>query len=107
MYGGVCTAGLCDRVEIEVSSNPDDTAAICKAITSGYFFNTAQLQRTGDYKTIKQAQQVQIHPSSFLFGQDLPRWVVYHELVYTTKEFMRQVIEVCVRAACCVLVARR
>lgn len=34
-----------------------------------------------------------IHPNSSLF-EDLPRWVIYHELVYTTKEFMRQTIEI-------------
>ena len=30
----------------------------------------------------------------FLFSQELPKWVVYHELVLTTKEFMRQVIAI-------------
>lgn len=38
-------------------------------------------------------QGVTIHPNSSLF-EDLPRWVLYHELVFTTKEFMRQVIEI-------------
>ena len=31
-----------------------------------------------------------IHPSSSLF-QHQPQWVVYHELVLTTKEYMREV----------------
>ena len=31
-----------------------------------------------------------IHPSSALFGKS-PQWVVYHELVQTTKEYMREV----------------
>jgi len=34
-----------------------------------------------------------VHPNSSLF-EDLPRWVIYHELVFTTKEFMRQIIEI-------------
>ena len=34
-----------------------------------------------------------IHPSSSLH-QSQPRWVVYHELVFTTKEFMRQIVEI-------------
>lgn len=38
-------------------------------------------------------QSVTIHPNSALF-EELPRWVLYHELVFTTKEFMRQVIEI-------------
>ena len=24
----------------------------------------------------------------------MPKWVIYHELVFTTKEFMREIIEV-------------
>jgi hypothetical protein len=28
------------------------------------------------------------------FSQELPRWLVYHELVFTSKEYMRQVLEI-------------
>lgn len=38
-------------------------------------------------------QTVMIHPNSALF-EELPRWVIYHELVFTSKEFMRQVTEI-------------
>lgn len=34
-----------------------------------------------------------IHPNSSLF-EELPRWVLYFELVFTTKEYMRQVTEI-------------
>jgi pre-mRNA-splicing factor ATP-dependent RNA helicase DHX16 len=86
-------AGLLERVEIEPTSSLDDHEAIRKAVTSGFFYHTAQLQRTGQYRTLKSKQNVQIHPTSALF-QQLPKWVLYHEVVYTTKEFMRQVIEI-------------
>lgn len=39
---------------------------------------------------MKQQQTVFIHPNSSLF-EEQPRWLLYHELVLTTKEFMRQV----------------
>ncbi|XP_057814918.2 pre-mRNA-splicing factor ATP-dependent RNA helicase DEAH1 isoform X2 [Cryptomeria japonica] len=84
--------GLLERVEIEPSSNLNDLESIKKSITSGYFYHTAKLQKNGSYRTIKNPQTVHIHPSSGL-SQVLPRWVVYYELVYTTKEYMRQVIE--------------
>ena len=84
--------GLVERVEIEMVSS-DDTIAIGKAITSGYFYNTARLSKSGGYKTVKHNQTVTIHPNSSMF-EDLPRWVIYHELVLTTKEFMRQVIQI-------------
>ncbi|XP_054805556.1 pre-mRNA-splicing factor ATP-dependent RNA helicase DEAH1-like isoform X1 [Prosopis cineraria] len=85
-------AGLLERVEIELTSNEGDPDAIKKSITSGFFPHSARLQKNGSYRTIKHPQTVHIHPSSGL-SQVLPRWVVYHELVLTTKEYMRQVTE--------------
>ncbi|KAI3773381.1 hypothetical protein L1987_47908 [Smallanthus sonchifolius] len=84
--------GLLERVEIELTSNPGDLEAIKKSITSGYFPHSAKMQKNGSYRTVKHPQTVYIHPSSGL-AQVLPRWVVYHELVLTTKEYMRQVSE--------------
>ncbi|XVF50023.1 hypothetical protein PTKIN_Ptkin04bG0062300 [Pterospermum kingtungense] len=84
--------GLLERVEIELVSSPNDLEAIKKAITSGFFPHSARLQKNGSYRTVKHSQTVYIHPSSGL-AQVLPRWVVYHELVLTTKEYMRQVTE--------------
>lgn len=85
--------GLLERVEIEPSSSPNDIEAIKKAITSGFFYHTGKLQKNGSYRTVKNPQTVHIHPSSGL-SEVLPRWVVYFELVNTTKEYMRQVIEI-------------
>ncbi|PIA63012.1 hypothetical protein AQUCO_00200792v1 [Aquilegia coerulea] len=84
--------GLLERVEIELSSNENDLDAIKKAITSGFFHHSAKLQKSGAYRTVKNPQTVHIHPTSGL-AQVLPRWVIYHELVLTTKEYMRQVTE--------------
>ncbi|XP_071731559.1 pre-mRNA-splicing factor ATP-dependent RNA helicase DEAH1 [Rutidosis leptorrhynchoides] len=84
--------GLLERVEIELTSNPGDLEAIKKAITSGYFPHSAKMQKNGSYRTVKHPQTVYIHPNSGL-AQVLPRWVVYHELVLTSKEYMRQVSE--------------
>ncbi|KAG9472399.1 hypothetical protein GDO78_019824 [Eleutherodactylus coqui] len=81
--------GLMARIEIELTSCEGDTVPIRKAITAGYFYHTARLTRSG-YKTVKQQQSVFIHPNSSLH-EEQPRWVIYHELVFTTKEFMRQV----------------
>ncbi|XP_034244398.1 pre-mRNA-splicing factor ATP-dependent RNA helicase DHX16 [Thrips palmi] len=85
--------GLMERVEIEIASAEGETVNIRKAITAGYFYHIARLSKGGQYKTVKHNQTVMIHPNSMLF-EDLPRWILYHELVFTTKEFMRQVIEI-------------
>ncbi|KAI0754937.1 pre-mRNA splicing factor [Daedaleopsis nitida] len=91
-------AGLCERVEIVVENNPNtnDTTPIQKAITAGYFYNTAQLQKSGDsYRTLKTNQTVYIHPSSSLFNHTPPiKTVLYYELVMTSKSYLRQVMEI-------------
>lgn len=85
--------GLMERVEMEIVSGISETINIRKAITSGYFYHVARLSKAGNYKTAKHNQTVSIHPNSSLF-QELPRWVLYHELLYTTKEYMRQITEI-------------
>ncbi|KAF8909004.1 pre-mRNA splicing factor [Gymnopilus junonius] len=91
-------AGLCERVEVVIESNPNsnDIMPVQKAITSGYFYNTAQLQKSGDsYRTLKTNHTVYIHPSSSLFQHQPPvKTVLYYELVMTTKSYMRQVMEI-------------
>ncbi|XP_023172498.1 pre-mRNA-splicing factor ATP-dependent RNA helicase DHX16 [Drosophila hydei] len=85
--------GLMQRVEIDMVSCLPETINVRKASTAGYFYHVARLSKGGHYKTIKHNQTVMIHPNSSLF-EELPRWVLYHELVFTSKEYMRQVIEI-------------
>lgn len=85
--------GLCERVEVDPNtSSPEDIEATLKAVTAGFFYNTARLGKSGDYETVKQRRTVYIHPSSVLAKEEpLPGWVVYFELAFTSKEYMRQV----------------
>eukprot|EP00658_Telonema_sp_P-2_P015087 TRINITY_DN1577_c0_g1_i6.p2 TRINITY_DN1577_c0_g1~~TRINITY_DN1577_c0_g1_i6.p2 ORF type:complete len:223 (+),score=48.82 TRINITY_DN1577_c0_g1_i6:225-893(+) len=88
-------AQLMERTEVEMISNPTEIKKICKAIASGFFYNAAKLGRTGDYKTVKNQQTVHVHPQSCLFQKEVPpRWLIFHELVYTSKEYMRNIIEI-------------
>ncbi|CAB03845.1 putative pre-mRNA-splicing factor ATP-dependent RNA helicase mog-4 [Caenorhabditis elegans] len=84
--------GLLERVEIETKSSTD-TIKIRKAITAGYFYNVSKLDNTGHYKTVKHKHTTHPHPNSCLF-EETPRWVVYFELVFTSKEFMREMSEI-------------
>ena len=87
-----CKEGLCERVEIELLSPCQDIDVICKSIASGYFYNSAKYSKSGDYKTVKNQHTVYIHPSSVLAKEeDPPKWLIYHELAFTTKEYMRMV----------------
>ncbi|PIC47449.1 hypothetical protein B9Z55_006805 [Caenorhabditis nigoni] len=84
--------GLLERVEIELKSSTD-TIKIRKAITAGYFYNVSKLDNSGLYKTVKHKHTTYPHPNSCLF-EETPRWVVYYELVFTSKEFMREMSEI-------------
>ena len=79
--------------EENMNENKDINDNIRKAIISGFFFNCACLNKDGIYRTIKNPHVVNIHPTSILFKQN-PKYIVYHELIYTTKEYMRYCIEV-------------
>ncbi|GMK58825.1 hypothetical protein CspeluHIS016_0602670 [Cutaneotrichosporon spelunceum] len=84
-------ASLCDRVEVVIESLPNEVVPIQKAITAGYFYNTARLDKGGSYRTTKNNHTVYLHPSSGLIGmQPPPRFILYYELVLTSKEYMRQ-----------------
>ncbi|KAH0627004.1 hypothetical protein JD844_002358 [Phrynosoma platyrhinos] len=76
--------------KLDVVSCGKATVRVQKAICSGFFRNAAKKDPQEGYRTLIDQQVVYIHPSSALFNRQ-PEWVVYHELVLTTKEYMREV----------------
>ena len=69
---------------------------IMKSFARGFFANAAKLSRSGDYyQTLKKHQPVYVHPSSALFRMvPPPKYVIYNELMLTSKEFMRNCMPV-------------
>lgn len=65
---------------------------IRKALVSGFFMQVAHLERAGHYLTVKDNQEVFIHPSSSLTHR--PEWVIYHEFVFTSKKYIRTILEI-------------
>eukprot|EP01083_Nonionella_stella_P141679 437026_1 len=73
----------------------DDWDIVRKAICSAYFQNAAKLKGIGEYVNMRKGIPCHLHPSSALFGMGYnPEYVVYHELVMTRKEYMRNVTAV-------------
>ncbi|KAM1219819.1 hypothetical protein ACFX2G_047844 [Malus domestica] len=81
---------IMDKYKLDVVSAGKNFTKIRKAITAGFFFHGARKDPQEGYRTLVENQPVYIHPSSALF-QRQPDWVIYHELVMTTKEYMREV----------------
>lgn len=66
----------------------------CKAITAGFFMNTAKFNGDG-YKRIKSKDSVFMQTnSSFRILEDIPKYVVFNNIVNTSKEFMRTCTEI-------------
>ena len=78
---------------MDIVSAGRNTLIIRKCIVSGFFTNVAKKDPTEGYKTIAENQPVFIHPSSALFNKN-PEWVLYNELVLTSKEYMRNVLAI-------------
>jgi ATP-dependent RNA helicase DHX8/PRP22 len=81
---------IMDRYKLDVMSAGKNFTKIRKAIAAGFFFHAARKDPQEGYRTLVENQPVYIHPSSALF-QRQPDWVIYYELVMTTKEYMREV----------------
>ena len=72
-----------------------DWDTIRKCICSGYYHQAAKVKGIGEYINLRTSVTVQLHPTSALYGLGyLPDYVVYHELILTSKEYMSCVTSV-------------
>ncbi|KAJ1553986.1 DEAH-box ATP-dependent RNA helicase prp22 [Cladochytrium tenue] len=85
--------GIMDRYRQDVVSCGRNTARVLRAVCGGFFRHAAKKDPQEGYKTLIEGTPVYIHPSSALFNRQ-PEWVIYHELVLTTKEYMREVVAI-------------
>lgn len=61
-----------------------------QALCSAYFSNAAKMKGIGEYVNCRTGMPCHLHPSSALYGLGFtPDYVIYHELVFTTKEYMQ------------------
>ena len=74
----------------------DKTSAIRKAFCAGFFLNVAQYNADKKaYVTAEGRHDVAIHPNSVLFRQrHKPPLLLFNELVYTKKRYMRDVLAI-------------
>ncbi|KAJ9454107.1 putative pre-mRNA-splicing factor ATP-dependent RNA helicase DEAH5 [Diplonema papillatum] len=84
---------ILEKYRLPILSAGKNYTCIRKAIASGFFFHAAKRDNTDGYRTVTEDQLVYVHPSSSLF-QKKPEWVIYHDLVLTTKEYMREVMAI-------------
>ncbi len=78
------------RYRHDVVSAGRDYNQARRAICSGFFRNAAKKDPQEGYKTLVEGTLVHIHPSSALFNRP-PPWLIYNELILTTREYCHTV----------------
>jgi len=82
---------------ISITDARGRTETVQKAVLSGLYANAAYLHPYGDYKTIRGDQTVYIHPTSVfseLSADDRPKYVIFAEILNTTKPYMRHIMSI-------------
>ncbi|XP_055531073.1 probable ATP-dependent RNA helicase DHX35 [Wyeomyia smithii] len=86
---------LCSMLERELNipllSCNGDVDTIRRCIVSGFFPYAAYLHHSGVYRTVRGDTELSIHPLSALYTVEQPQWVVFCELLHTTKLFMKDI----------------
>ncbi|XP_061559339.1 ATP-dependent RNA helicase DHX33 isoform X2 [Phycodurus eques] len=79
---------ICLKLNLKLESCGADTGKVRRCLAHAMFINAAELQADGSYLALDSRQSVAIHPSSVLF-QAKPAYVVFNELLHTSRCYMR------------------
>eukprot|EP00932_Pfiesteria_piscicida_P018252 SRR837773.511.p1 GENE.SRR837773.511~~SRR837773.511.p1 ORF type:complete len:829 (-),score=273.25 SRR837773.511:56-2299(-) len=86
---------IMQQQRIPVSSCGTDWDVVRKAICSGYFHNAGKLRGIGEYVNLRTKIPCHLHPTSALYGLGYtPDYIVYHEVMFTVKQYMQTVTAV-------------
>lgn len=88
---------IMERNDIDLNSTPFEDPSwavnVRKALAAGFFMQVAKKKSAGKgYLTIKDNQEVLIHPSTVLATES--EWVIYNEFVLTSQNYIRTVTTV-------------
>ncbi|XP_006822620.1 pre-mRNA-splicing factor ATP-dependent RNA helicase PRP16-like [Saccoglossus kowalevskii] len=86
---------IMDQSKMDLVSCGTGWDIIRKCICSAYFHQAAKLKGIGEYVNVRTGMPCHLHPTSALYGMGFtPDYIVYHELIMTTKEYMQCVTAV-------------
>ena len=82
-------ADIMSKEKMTLVSCGTDWDVLRRCICSGFFHQAAKVKGIGEYINLRTSVTIQLHPTSALYGLGyLPDYVVYHELILTSKEYM-------------------
>src|SRR5690606_38272519 len=78
------------KLNMEINSCRGRWDPVREAICSAYFHNASRMKGFGKYVNLRTGLECHLHPTSSLYGLGYtPEYIVYHELLFTTKEYMQ------------------
>jgi pre-mRNA-splicing factor ATP-dependent RNA helicase DHX38/PRP16 len=81
--------------KLELKTCGQEWDIIRKCICSAYFHHAAKLKSLGEYINLRSGLSCHLHTTSALFGLGYtPDYIVYHELILTSKEYVHCVTSV-------------
>ncbi|OMJ10753.1 Pre-mRNA-splicing factor ATP-dependent RNA helicase PRP16, partial [Smittium culicis] len=86
---------MTNKLKIKYTSSGKDWDIVRKCICNAYFHHSAIVRSLGTYRNLRTGMPCHLHPTSALYGMGYtPDYIVYHELIYTSKEYMQCVTAV-------------
>ena len=80
---------------VQVRSCGTHWDVVRKCICASYFHQAGRVLSLGEYVNMRTGMRCHLHPTSALYGMGFsPDYIVYHELIMTTKEYMQCVTSV-------------
>jgi pre-mRNA-splicing factor ATP-dependent RNA helicase DHX38/PRP16 len=79
---------IMDQQNMPVISCGTEWDIVRKCVCSAFFHHAAKLKGIGEYVNCRSGMPCHLHPTSSLYGMGFtPDYIVYHELVMTTKVY--------------------
>eukprot|EP00835_Amoeboradix_gromovi_P005035 NODE_437_length_8620_cov_0.295857.p2 type:complete len:900 gc:universal NODE_437_length_8620_cov_0.295857:3450-751(-) len=86
---------LLKKNRFDITSCGYNLDLVRKTICSAYFHHTARMKTLSEYMNMRSGVSCFVHPTSAISSLGaLPDYIVYHELLYTSKEYMQTITSV-------------
>ncbi|CAL8086623.1 unnamed protein product [Calicophoron daubneyi] len=86
---------IMEQHNMNLRSIGSDWDVVRECLCSTFFHQAARIKGLGEYVNLRTGMPCHLHPTSALYGMGYtPDYVIYHELIMTTKEYMQCVTSV-------------
>nr|CAH8854162.1 unnamed protein product [Trichobilharzia regenti] len=86
---------IMEQHNMNLRSIGSDWDVVRECLCATFFHQAARIKGLGEYVNLRTGMPCHLHPTSALYGMGYtPDYVIYHELIMTTKEYMQCVTSV-------------